>query len=165
MLLFPYFLPQVDHDRRKILSTLQRLVQTVQKPSPIQLHTCAQRPVMVVNRITQRSPWFRKAMQTVGVEADQWDFVYTWSVDTCQDWLAGWGKIIDDWREETRQESLGILQIPGDLRDIGDSDSVSIEQFLKNLENLASQIALGNRAAVIEIFRAGKAARCGVDQF
>ncbi|MCK5581093.1 MAG: hypothetical protein KAJ18_07450, partial [Candidatus Omnitrophica bacterium] len=38
------------------------------------------------------------------------EVVQTWSVDTCQTWLAGWGHVLDNYPETER-----IVQIPGDL--------------------------------------------------
>jgi len=38
------------------------------------------------------------------------EVVQTWSVDTCQTWLAGWGYVLDNYPDAAR-----IVQIPGDL--------------------------------------------------
>jgi len=38
------------------------------------------------------------------------EVVQTWSVDTCQTWLAGWGHVLDHYPQVER-----IVQIPGDL--------------------------------------------------
>ncbi|MBF0522142.1 MAG: hypothetical protein HQL24_03690 [Candidatus Omnitrophica bacterium] len=38
------------------------------------------------------------------------EVVQTWSTDTCQTWLAGWGHVLDNYPDAER-----IVQIPGDL--------------------------------------------------
>jgi hypothetical protein len=38
------------------------------------------------------------------------EVVQTWSVDTCQTWLAGWGYVLDNYPKAER-----IVQLPGDL--------------------------------------------------
>jgi hypothetical protein len=38
------------------------------------------------------------------------EVVQTWSVDTCQTWLAGWGHVLDNYPKAER-----IIQLPGDL--------------------------------------------------
>ena len=54
-----------------------------------------------------------------------------WSVDTCQMWLAGWGKIIDDNDPLQEQEKIQrIIQLPGDLEKITNRN-----EFYKKLED------------------------------
>jgi len=66
------------------------------------------------------------------------EVVQTWSVDTCQTWLAGWGHVLDKYPQSER-----IVLIPGDL----DYVSEAVE-FYDNLgsfiETTGSDIAIGD---------------------
>jgi len=66
------------------------------------------------------------------------EVVQTWSVDTCQTWLAGWGHVLDNYPEAER-----IIQIPGDF------DYVKEDvEFYNNLGNFidskSSDILIGD---------------------
>ncbi len=161
MVLFPYVLPEDDADRSKVVTVLGNVVQVIQESVKTGrgLHSSAKPPVMVLNRVTQRNRYFRSAMEMLGIDADKWKFIYSWSVDTCQDWLVGWGKIIDDWYKDGHKEREGILQIPGDLRDVGDPNNPdALGEFLGNLQNMANAIGANDSDFVIggyELIRRG----------
>jgi hypothetical protein len=119
-------------------------------------HKSIRKPVLVVNRDSmRRNPNeyedFSSYLDCLGKREllDRLDVVEVWSVDTCQMWLAGFGKIVDD--EETAQKSkdggrngqpensaqnpLVVLQVPGDLKRIG-----QFERFERALYNLGRQV-------------------------
>lgn len=66
------------------------------------------------------------------------EVVQTWSVDTCQTWLAGWGYVLDHYPDVER-----IVQIPGDLDYVNED-----VEFYKNLSDFikitSSDIAIGD---------------------
>lgn len=146
LVIFPFALG-IDQEKDKTLKVLKHILDGVQDPQ-IGLHTSQARPVLYVNRISQEKGLFKEIEDYL--QSDQhrnkWDIVTGWSVDTCQDWLFGWGKVIDDWRKDNQgQDSLGLLQIPGDLTDVGDSDDlVSIRRFLSQLRQLAALVKGGD---------------------
>ena len=58
------------------------------------------------------------------------DTLKVWSVDTCQMWLHGWGKIIDENKNLDDGEKIEkIIQLPGDIEKITEHD-----EFYKKLE-------------------------------
>ena len=66
------------------------------------------------------------------------EVVQTWSVDTCQTWLAGWGHILDNYPKTER-----IVQLPGDMDHV--NDDVDFYDNLKDfLEITSSDIAIGD---------------------
>ncbi|MFT5387355.1 MAG: hypothetical protein ACI9E5_000482, partial [Candidatus Omnitrophota bacterium] len=66
------------------------------------------------------------------------EVVQTWSVDTCQTWLAGWGHVLDNYPEAER-----IVQIPGDLDYV--DDDIHFYENLKNFtENTSTDIIIGD---------------------
>ncbi len=70
------------------------------------------------------------------------DVLQTWSVDSCQTWLAGWGHVLDHYPEAER-----IVQIPGDI-DYVDED---VEFY----NNLRAFIWITNTDISIGDFRTG----------
>jgi hypothetical protein len=66
------------------------------------------------------------------------EVVQTWSVDTCQTWLAGWGHVIDNYPEVER-----IVQIPGDL-DYVNKDVEFYENLSSFIKTADSDIAIGD---------------------
>ena len=66
------------------------------------------------------------------------EVVQTWSVDSCQTWLAGWGHVLDNYPEVER-----IVQIPGDIDFVAED-----VEFYNNLgafiETTSSDIAIGD---------------------
>jgi hypothetical protein len=66
------------------------------------------------------------------------EVVQTWSVDTCQTWLAGWGHVLDNYPGAER-----IVQLPGDLDYV--SEDVEFYDNLKSfIEVKGSDIAIGD---------------------
>jgi len=94
------------------------------------------KPIVVLARdtvIRQDAASFMKDERCKDLE-----IIQTWSVDTCQTWLAGWGHVLDHYPDAQR-----IVQLPGDL------DYVKEDvEFYDNLGNFIeitdSDIALGN---------------------
>lgn len=66
------------------------------------------------------------------------EVVQTWSVDTCQTWLAGWGHVLDKYPEVER-----IVQIPGDL-DYVNEDVEFYDNLKEFIEISSSDIAIGD---------------------
>jgi hypothetical protein len=66
------------------------------------------------------------------------EVVQTWSVDSCQTWLAGWGHVLDNYPEAER-----IVQIPGDIDFV--LEDVEFYNNLKAfIETTSSDIAIGD---------------------
>jgi len=66
------------------------------------------------------------------------EIVETWSVDTCQTWLAGWGHVLDHYPEAER-----IVLLPGDIDYV--NDDVEFYDNLKSfIEITNSDIAIGD---------------------
>lgn len=70
------------------------------------------------------------------------EVVPTWSVDSCQTWLAGWGHVLDNYPDAER-----IVQIPGDI------DFVAEDVAFYN--NLGGFIEATNSDIIIGDFRTG----------
>ena len=66
------------------------------------------------------------------------EVVQTWSVDTCQTWLAGWGHVLDNYPEAER-----IVQIPGDI-DYVNEDVDFYDNLSDFIETTSSDIAIGD---------------------
>lgn len=66
------------------------------------------------------------------------EVVQTWSVDTCQTWLAGWGYVLDNYPEVER-----IVQIPGDI-DYVDEDIEFYDNLTGFIKASGSDIAIGD---------------------
>jgi hypothetical protein len=58
----------------------------------------------------------------------------TWSVDTCQMWLSGWGKVLDT---DGVHNDDRIIQLPGDIDTVSE-DSDNDNSFFHNLETFIS---------------------------
>ena len=69
---------------------------------------------------------------------DTLEVIQTWSVDTCQTWLAGWGHVLDNYPKIER-----IIQIPGDIdyihEDVGFYDNLG-----KFIKITSSDITIGD---------------------
>ena len=66
------------------------------------------------------------------------EVVQTWSVDSCQTWLAGWGHVLDNYPKAER-----IVQIPGDIDYV--NEDVEFYDNLKDfIEITSSDIAIGD---------------------
>ncbi len=66
------------------------------------------------------------------------EVVQTWSVDSCQTWLAGWGHVLDHYPEAER-----IVQIPGDI-DYVDADVQFYDNLGAFIETISSDIVIGD---------------------
>jgi len=66
------------------------------------------------------------------------EVVQTWSVDTCQTWLAGWGHVLDNYPETER-----IVQIPGDI-DYVNKDVEFYDNLGDFIGTTSSDIAIGD---------------------
>ena len=66
------------------------------------------------------------------------EVVQTWSVDTCQTWLAGWGHVLDHYPEAER-----IVQIPGDI-DYVNEDVEFYDNLGGFIETTSSDITIGD---------------------
>ena len=123
---------------------LHTTLRTVLKPAA-GLHNSEKPPVLVVNMDTINSRYFEKFvtfLQEIG-DPDvlkSLDIVEAWSVDTCQMWLAGFGKILADQNgDEGREPNLSVIvQLPGDLKHLSDPDD-----FFPRMEALSSVVQSG----------------------
>jgi len=66
------------------------------------------------------------------------EVVQTWSVDTCQTWLAGWGHVLDNYPEAQR-----MVQIPGDI-DYVHEDIEFYDNLKGFIETTSADIAIGD---------------------
>ncbi len=66
------------------------------------------------------------------------EVVQTWSVDTCQSWLAGWGHILDNYPNAQR-----IVQIPGDI-DYVEEDVEFYNNLSQFIKTTTSDIVIGD---------------------
>ncbi|HRZ40584.1 MAG TPA: hypothetical protein P5246_06205 [Candidatus Omnitrophota bacterium] len=94
------------------------------------------RPIVVLPRdtvIRQDAASFIKDARYADLEV-----VQTWSVDTCQTWLAGWGHVLDHYPEVER-----IVQIPGDI-DYVDEDVEFYDNLRAFIQTTTSDIVIGD---------------------
>ncbi|MCC6759397.1 MAG: hypothetical protein IT395_07215 [Candidatus Omnitrophica bacterium] len=66
------------------------------------------------------------------------EVLQTWSVDTCQSWLAGWGHILDNYPNAQR-----IVQIPGDI-DYVEEDVDFYNNLSQFIKTTTSDIVIGD---------------------
>lgn len=66
------------------------------------------------------------------------EVIQTWSVDSCQTWLAGWGHVFDRYPQAER-----IVQIPGDI-DFVEEDVEFYENLTGFIKTTTSDIAIGD---------------------
>jgi hypothetical protein len=66
------------------------------------------------------------------------EVLQTWSVDSCQTWLAGWGHVLDHYPDVER-----IVQIPGDI-DFVAEDVTFYDNLKAFIETTSSDIAIGD---------------------
>ncbi len=66
------------------------------------------------------------------------EVIQTWSVDTCQTWLVGWGHVLDHYPQAER-----IVQLPGDIDYV--NDDIEFYDNLKSfIEITSSDIVIGD---------------------
>ena len=66
------------------------------------------------------------------------EILETWSVDTCQTWLAGWGHVLDHYPETER-----VILLPGDL-DYVNEDVEFYDNLGVFIESVDADIAIGD---------------------
>jgi hypothetical protein len=66
------------------------------------------------------------------------EVLQTWSVDSCQTWLAGWGHVLDNYPNTER-----IVQIPGDI-DFVEEDVEFYNKLKSFIENSDADINIGD---------------------
>jgi hypothetical protein len=147
-LIFPY----IGNDD-KVRDKLIQIIAAVRDPAN-NLHTSNKNPVLIVNNDTIYRKMYEKFEGYLGARGkgdllnkNKIDITPTWAVDTCQMWLAGFGKIIDDKREDDNDKTTCILQIPGDLSDVRD-----FPDFLNKLSLLSANIEANRSDFVIGDF-------------
>ncbi|HQP10485.1 MAG TPA: hypothetical protein PKV41_03800 [Candidatus Omnitrophota bacterium] len=94
------------------------------------------KPIVLVPRdtvIRGNAASFIKDERTKSLEV-----VQTWSVDTCQTWLAGWGHVLDNYPKAER-----IVQLPGDL-DYVNEDVEFYNNLGRFIEITDADIAIGD---------------------
>lgn len=94
------------------------------------------RPIVVLPRCTVirgDADSFLKDERSQGLEILQ-----TWSVDTCQTWLAGWGHVLDNYPQAER-----MVQLPGDL-DYVNEDVEFYDNLGNFIETTSTDIAIGD---------------------
>ena len=130
LIMFPYFGYSADKDSGKIIWEL------IEKCREYSLHE----PIVVVNRDTidrgKANAFFQENefYRIHGYTGNSIEILKVWAVDTCQMWLAGWGKIIDDNEGIEPEEKIDrIIQIPGDIEKISNK-----KDFYDNLQDFCS---------------------------
>jgi hypothetical protein len=133
-IIFPYL-----GDDPTVRQRLADMIAATLDPST-NLHTSNQKPILVVNKDTIRRGLFdrfRRYIKNTGqsrlLHRQNMSILEVWSVDTCQMWLDGFGRIVDDKETNTDDDTSCVLQIPGDLKYVGD-----FPYFLNQLGLLAA---------------------------
>jgi len=94
------------------------------------------RPIVVLPRdtvIKNQAASFLNDARTQTLEV-----IETWSIDTCQTWLAGWGHILDHYPEANR-----IITLPGDIEFVQE-DRAFYENLKQFVESANCDIAIGD---------------------
>ena len=107
-----------------------------------------QPPIVILNRDTERRGQAKAFLAYIDNHSDKVVVRRTWSVDTCQMWLSGWGKILDADKADNDDR---IIQLPGDLDFIEDQNN-SRSGFFNKLETF---IALPDWDFIIGDFTSG----------
>jgi hypothetical protein len=85
----------------KVIETCRDLEATENRP-----------PIVILNRDTENKKKAQSFLTDPRIKKNGISIRRTWSVDTCQMWLSGWGKVLDT---DNIKDSDRIVQIPGDL--------------------------------------------------
>lgn len=133
-----------------------RLLQVIEKSLPpdsstsSELHTdrVNKKPVLVVNEDTMTDLGGEEGLKTYLTDADpnlldKLRLVKAWAVDSCQLWLHGFGRIIDDYRANfadykeagITKDEISVLQIPGDLKYVN-----NFPTFLNRLIDMVTSV-------------------------
>ena len=92
-------------------------------------------PTVVLNRDTERRREARAFLHKAGKKKYKELRIHrTWSVDTCQMWLSGWGSVIDD--PSTRNIDR-VVQLPGDIETVHEEDAEH-GSFFNNLNTFVN---------------------------
>jgi hypothetical protein len=85
-------------------------------------------PIVVYDRRSREPKDTRIILQDL---QDSIERVDTWGVDTCQDWLAGWGHVLDS--VEGEESNHRVVLLPGDLVRVTDEDKLfaRIDEFIR----------------------------------
>jgi hypothetical protein len=141
-LIFPY-IGDEDPIRDRLIEIIDAILDRRKN-----LHTSNRPPILVVNKDTINRKIYEKFKSYLRdkkrtdllekIDLKEIDLIEVWAVDTCQMWLGGFGKIIDDKEDKSREDDTScILQIPGDLKYIEDFD-----YFLQQLSSLGAMVEL-----------------------
>lgn len=107
ILMFPYSGYKKNTDRQKFFWDMVKLCYKELKVPP----------VVILNEDTIRHKEKRAEAFLADVddsELPKVDIQKVWSVDTCQMWLSGWGYVINNLKEEEK-ENFRIILLPGDI--------------------------------------------------
>ncbi len=110
----------------------------IEKAITLSIH----KPLIILNQDTKRRKFkgsnirLSQAFEKHPRREDFVDTLEVWSVDTCQMWLAGWGKVISDneiIEKEGKSQIRRIIQLPGDIKEIPNQESFyqKLEKFCK----------------------------------
>jgi hypothetical protein len=115
VLMFPYSGYAKDTDRERLFWEMIGLCRSVDP-----------KPVVILNRDTENRSLAETFLKDP--RKDLVDLQTTWSVDTCQMWLAGWGYILDNYPDARR-----IVQFPGDIEWVDDPTDFfgKVRKFLR----------------------------------
>lgn len=107
------------------------------------LHTSGEPPLLVINKDSLEG--YEKFRQSHPELEGTYLPHFVWAVDTCQMWLSGWGRILDENHDPDRKSppDLGILQVPGDLTEIRSKDPREREpltEFLGRLKAMRQRL-------------------------
>jgi len=94
------------------------------------------KPIVVISRdtiIKNQAPRFLADKRTKTL-----DVIQTWSVNTCQNWLIGWGHVLD-----THPDAQRVAVVPGDIV-YAHEDQTFYENLKSFLETSDADIAIGD---------------------
>lgn len=135
-IIFPYV-----GDDNDIREKLTQILELVEKGKAEGLHTSNMKPVLIVNKDTINRGLYekfqiclRRRRKEYLLDPERLDVLEAWAVDTCQMWLHGFGKILDDKNENREDSTSCILQIPGDLKYVKD-----FRAFVRELSSLGAR--------------------------
>jgi len=135
VIIFPYNGFTQSSEREKMF---WRIVQCCQRVNKNKL------PIVVLNRDTKERKQADSFLEDRRTLNNELRVVNAWSVDTCQMWLNGWGRVIDS--HDTEDEDRIVL-LPGDI------DTVTeLNEFMSELESF---IDLASWDIVIGDFSSG----------
>ncbi len=93
-----------------------------------------QSPIVILNKDTEKRKQADAFLHDQRYQTDLVEVYKTWSVDTCQMWLTGWGYVIDKYKEKENVERIVLL--PGDIDAVGIGEQK--DKFFSRLEEFIS---------------------------